>query len=146
MANTHQKGMLRPRFFWAGHFYVILHRTLAGCFQPANYELFKQRGEAAGRPGPRQLPHLCAMLGTVRTRWSRMQDRLILIAIQMPPSLLRLMGVQRALQAFKACFCFVLQIHVPGLFLGQLQLHFRHTPGRGDSQNLRVQLPLLHVR
>src|SRR5579864_427690 len=88
------------------------------------------------------------MLTTIAP-WRRgVQDRSILAGVQMPPLPLGLMIVQwaalPALRTRPLRFRRVLQKNVHFLHL-QLKLDSFHSPRGLNTQNLRVQLPVLHA-
>jgi hypothetical protein len=73
---------------------------LTGGPEPIDGQSFKQRREPAGGLGPRKLYGTSAMFRAVAPRGFRMQDRLVLAGVQMPPTALRLMVIERTGLAF----------------------------------------------
>jgi hypothetical protein len=69
---------------------------LTGGLEPIDGQSFKQSREPAGWFGPRKLYSTRAMLRAVAAWRLRMQNRLVLTGVQMPPPALGLMVVERA--------------------------------------------------
>ena len=74
----------------------LRHRLLTGRQQPVDRQPLEQRREAAVRLGPRNRRHPNSVLGTIGPRHLGVQDRAILTGIQVSPTPLRLVVVQRA--------------------------------------------------
>ena len=125
----------------------LRHRLLTGCQQPVDRQPLEQGRKAAVRLCPRNRRQPNSVLGTISPRHLGMQDRAILTGIQVPPTPLRLVIVQRTgsatLRARPRRRCRVCQIHMH-LAFPQFQLYAIHTPRRSNSQNLLVQLTVLH--
>ena len=127
--------------------HLIGHGPLAGRSQPVDRQPLEQRRETTVRLGPGQTHHPNSMLRTAGTRRLGVEDRPVLARVQMPPKPLAVVVVQKAFRlALRACprgLGFVPQIHMDFPLL-KSQLHPLHTPRRGDTQNLLIQLRVLH--
>src|SRR5215216_2792184 len=128
---------------------LFTHSLLTGHLQPVNRQSFKQCCESAAWLRPWELDCLDPMLGTIRSWRRRVQDRLVLTGVQVPPLTFRLMIVQ---PAFPSTFwagpklILVIQVHSDSAFaFVQLQFHSSDVPRRTYSQNLFVKLAILHL-
>jgi len=121
---------------------------LTGCPEPIDGQPFKQRREPAGGLGPRKLHCPSAMFRAVAARRFRMQDRLILTGVQMPPTALWLMVVERArLAALRTAprhtgLMDQMNVNLP---IGHLQLNTVHTPRGLNPQDLGIKFVVLHL-
>src|ERR1700691_2519640 len=127
---------------------LIADRLLTGRLEPVDGQSFKQRREPAGGLGPSKLYRPSAMFSAVAARRFRMQDRLILTGVQMPPAALRLMVVERArlaalrTRALDSLFVHQMNVNFP---IRHLQLNVVHSPGGSNPQNLVIQSVILHL-
>jgi hypothetical protein len=121
---------------------------LTGGPEPIDGQSFKQRREPAGGLGPRKLYGTSAMFRAVAPRGFRMQDRLVLAGVQMPPTALRLMVIERtrlaALRTGPLHIGFMHQMNV-NLPIGHLQLNAVHAPRGSNPQDLGIQFVILHL-
>src|ERR1700676_1193864 len=88
------------------------------------------------------------MFGAVAARRLRMQDRLILTVVQMPPAALWLMVVERArLAALRTRPLDSLLVHQMNVNFSilQLQLNLIHSPRGSNPQDLSIQFLVLHL-
>jgi hypothetical protein len=127
---------------------LIAGSLLTGRLEPIDGQAFKQRREPAGGLGPWKLYRPNAMFSAVAARRFRMQDRLILTGVQMPPAALWLMVVERArlaaLRTRPLDSLFVHQMNVNFSIL-QLQLNLIHSPRGSNPQDLSIQFLVLHL-
>src|SRR5208282_497940 len=126
---------------------LIRHRLLTGRLQPVDRQAFKQRREPAMRFGPGQTHNAYPMFGTTAARGLGVQDGTVLARVQMPPMPFAVVVVQRALRtalwARPRYLRIMPQMHMDFPFL-QFQFHPLYAPRSRDSQNLLIQLRVLH--
>ena len=125
----------------------IRHGLLAGRLQPVDRQTLEQRREAAVRFGPGQTHHAHPMFGTTAARRLGVQDGAVLAGVQMPPTTARCRGRTKGTPPrtpdTSTNLRLVPQVHMDLPFL-QLQFHALHSPRSRNSQNLLIQLMVLH--
>src|ERR1700744_5444556 len=141
------RAFLNGMHFVPAQMQLIAHGFLTGCFHPVDGQPLKHRGKSARRFGPGKVHTARAMFRAVDARRLGMQDCPVLGGVQMPPAPLRLMIVQgtwlAACRARPRKTLVVLQSHVH-FALVQFQLNAIHAPWLSNTQNLGVQVSVLH--
>jgi hypothetical protein len=122
-------------------------RLLAGRFQPVDHQSLEEHRKPGVGFGPWHAHQPHAMLGTGDPGDLRADDRAVLAGVQMTPGARSLVVVNRAREATfgagprNARFVLQLDVYLLGF---HAQFHAIHEPGRGDPQNLLIQLAVLH--
>ncbi len=121
---------------------LIGYRLLAGGLHPVDGQSFKHRSETARRFRPRQLHAAASVYRAVAPGRGRGTS------VQVPPAALRLVIVKRTtLPAFRAeplKARITREMHMNFAF-AQFQIGALHTPRFSHSQNLGIQLLVLHL-